>query len=225
MYFKVTSLLLLQLQWRHNGRDGVSNHQPHDCLLSRLFGRRSKKESKLCVTGLCAGKSPGTGEFPAQMASNAENVSIRWRHHDTFRASDYFSDETIMSCRPTRPIIPEFNNIMTFYNDITWAMASKITSNSTVLQQLVQAKIQTTSNYGLLVLCEENPTVIGGFITWASNTESVSMSGVIMFYRLITISHRRQIRWRYRRKITWYSTCVRSRERVFRWWIQSPARP
>ena len=25
--------------------------------------------------------SPGTGEFPAQMASNAENVSIWWRHH------------------------------------------------------------------------------------------------------------------------------------------------
>ena len=23
-----------------------------------------------------------TGEFPAQMASNAENVSIWWRHHD-----------------------------------------------------------------------------------------------------------------------------------------------
>ena len=39
------------------------------------------KTSKLCVTGLCAGNSPGTGEFPAQMASNAENVSIWWRHH------------------------------------------------------------------------------------------------------------------------------------------------
>ena len=26
--------------------------------------------------------SPVTGEFPAQMASNAENVSIWWRHHD-----------------------------------------------------------------------------------------------------------------------------------------------
>ena len=25
------------LQWRHNERDGVSNHQPHDCLLNRLF--------------------------------------------------------------------------------------------------------------------------------------------------------------------------------------------
>ena len=40
-----------------------------------------KKPSKLCVAGLCTGKSPETGEFPAQMASNAENVSIWWRHH------------------------------------------------------------------------------------------------------------------------------------------------
>ena len=44
-------------------------------------GGRSKKTSKLRVTGLCAGNSPGTGEFPAQMASYAKNVSIWWRHH------------------------------------------------------------------------------------------------------------------------------------------------
>ena len=71
------------LRWRHNERDSVSNHQPHDCILNRLFRRRSKKTSKLRVTGLCAGNSPGTGVFPAQMASNAENVSIWWRHHET----------------------------------------------------------------------------------------------------------------------------------------------
>ena len=71
----------LSLRWRHNELDGVSDHQSHDCLLNRLFGRRSKKTSKLRVTGLCAGNSPGTGEFPAQKASNAENVSIWWRHH------------------------------------------------------------------------------------------------------------------------------------------------
>ena len=64
------------LQWRHNGRDGVSNHQPHDCLLNRLFRRRSKKISKLRLTGLCAGYSPVTGEFSAKKASNSENVSI-----------------------------------------------------------------------------------------------------------------------------------------------------
>ena len=69
------------LRWRHNGRDSASNHQPHDCLLNRLFRRRSKKTSKLRVTALCAGNSPGIGEFPAQMASNAENVSIWCRHH------------------------------------------------------------------------------------------------------------------------------------------------
>ena len=69
------------LRWRHNERDSVSNHQPHDCLLNRLFRRRSKKTSKLRVTGLCVGKSPGTGVFPTQMASYAENVSVWWRHH------------------------------------------------------------------------------------------------------------------------------------------------
>ena len=34
---------ILTLEWRHNGRDGVSNHQPHHCLLNRLFRRGSKK--------------------------------------------------------------------------------------------------------------------------------------------------------------------------------------
>ena len=43
------------LHWRHNDHDGVSNHQPHCCLLNRLFGRRSKKTWKLRVTCLCAG--------------------------------------------------------------------------------------------------------------------------------------------------------------------------
>ena len=69
------------LQWRHNGHDSISNHQPHNCLLNCLFRRRWKKTSKLRVTGLCVGNSPLTGEFPAQMSSNAENVSIWWRHH------------------------------------------------------------------------------------------------------------------------------------------------
>ena len=69
------------LQWRHNGRDGVSTHRRLGCLLNRFFRLRSKKTSKLRVTGLCAGNSPVTGDFPAQRASNAENVSIWWRHH------------------------------------------------------------------------------------------------------------------------------------------------
>ena len=50
-------------------------------MFNRIFGRRSKKTSKLRVTRLCEGNSPVMGEFPAQRASNAENDSIWWRHH------------------------------------------------------------------------------------------------------------------------------------------------
>ena len=51
---------------RHNERDGVSNHRLLDCLLNRLFRRRSKKTSKLRFTTLCEGNSPVAGAFPAQ---------------------------------------------------------------------------------------------------------------------------------------------------------------
>ena len=69
------------LHWRHNEPDGVSNHQPHDCLLNLVFRHRSNKTSEPRVTGLCAGNSPVTCEFPAQRIGNSENLSIRWRHH------------------------------------------------------------------------------------------------------------------------------------------------
>ena len=45
----------VSLQWIYNERDGVPNHQPHYCLLNRLFRRRPKKTSKLRVTGIFAG--------------------------------------------------------------------------------------------------------------------------------------------------------------------------
>ena len=64
----------LSLQRRHNERDGVSKHRRFDCLLNRSFRCRSKKISKLCVTDLCEGNPPGTG-----------NVSIWWRLHREFK--------------------------------------------------------------------------------------------------------------------------------------------
>ena len=45
-------------------------------VFSTIYSDADKKNtSKLRVTGHCAGNPPGTGEFPAQMASNAENIS------------------------------------------------------------------------------------------------------------------------------------------------------
>ena len=55
--------IMVTLQWRHNGRDSVSNHQPHDCLLKCLCRRRSKKTSKLRVTGLCVGIHRTNGQL------------------------------------------------------------------------------------------------------------------------------------------------------------------
>ena len=57
----------------------------HAIVYSTVYSRRrSKKASKLRVTSLWEGNSPVTGEFPAQKASNAENVSIWWRHHGIY---------------------------------------------------------------------------------------------------------------------------------------------
>ena len=68
------------LQWRHNERDGVSNHMRFDCLLNRWFRSIWKKTSEFRVNGLYEGNPPVTGGFPSEMASN-----IWWRHHDVIR--------------------------------------------------------------------------------------------------------------------------------------------
>ena len=86
MYAQLRTLnspvIQITLLWRHNERKGVSNYRCLDCLFNRLFRRRSKKTSKLHVTGLCEGNPPVTGGFLSQKASNAENASTWWRHHE-----------------------------------------------------------------------------------------------------------------------------------------------
>ena len=90
----------LALQWCHNERDGVSDHRRLGGLFSRLFKRRSKETSKLHVTGLCAGNSPVTGEFPSQRTSNAENVFMWCRHHGLWTSN---SNSPTPSCAITYP--------------------------------------------------------------------------------------------------------------------------
>ena len=91
------------LQWRHNECNGVSNHQPDDCLLNRFYRNRSKKTSKLRVTGLCERNSQVTGEFPTQRASNTENVAIWWRQHRM--------RHTLTGLRLVYPTLPTTNRL------------------------------------------------------------------------------------------------------------------
>ena len=58
----------LSIQWCHNERDGVSNHQPHDYLLNRLFKAKIKETSKLRVSGLYVGEFTGDRWIPRTKA-------------------------------------------------------------------------------------------------------------------------------------------------------------
>ena len=88
LHFLIPVISLQRLRnINYGGRDSVSNYQRLNCLLKRLFRFRSKKTSKLRVTGLCERNPPVAGGFPSQRASNAENASILWRHHGNPRWS------------------------------------------------------------------------------------------------------------------------------------------
>ena len=80
---------------------------PAPRLFTQPFIQAQIKQNMLSVTGLCAGNSPVTGEFPAQMASNAENVSIWWRHHEG--NSHIFLSNSIVS------ILMTYHATMTYY--------------------------------------------------------------------------------------------------------------
>ena len=126
-FFVLDQKLNNPLQWRHNEHDSVSNQQPNDCLLNRLFGRRSKKTSKLRVTGLCAGNPPGTGEFPAQRASNAEKcfhlMTSSWQNSN----------------------VPIFTTTVQWRQmNVTAFSAKQITSNSTSVQYHIQDNIKAS---------------------------------------------------------------------------------
>ena len=60
-------------RWRHNERDGVSNYQPYDCLLNRLFRRRYKKRQSSTSLALVRGihrwpvNSPHNGSVTRKM--------------------------------------------------------------------------------------------------------------------------------------------------------------
>ena len=133
----------ISIQWRHNGLDGVSNHQPHHCLLNRLFRRRSKKTSKLHASGLCAGNSPVIGEFPVHMASNAENVYISWRHHTGLQNYVQFS-HCLQPCNHESVI--RHDNIDHYHASLP------------ILGSLPCERIRRCALLGLLRLCKFNCT-------------------------------------------------------------------
>ena len=96
---------------------------PHHCFFNRLFRRRSMKTSKFRVTGLYARNSPVTGKFPAQMASNAEYVSIWWHHHGLAAWRHKALTWTNVDCGQVRP---SDNHLRGISQEIPQPSSSKI---------------------------------------------------------------------------------------------------
>ena len=125
------------LQWRLNERDGVSNHQSHDCLFNRLFRHRSEKASKPRVKGLCEGNSSVTGEFPTQRASYTEKIPY---------------DDPIMKYRLQR--IGFLSNCQSGHPSCTWHASSEnyvyISGTATLRKRYIK-QLKTSTHGGEMV--------------------------------------------------------------------------
>ena len=156
---KHNSRIHSSLQLRHNERNGVSNHLPYDCLLNGLFRCRWKKAPKLRVNGLWAANSPVTSKFPAQKASgeflapratNAENISIWWRHH----VSTYYVQGSLFTGFVAVWLISSiaFRSLTYFLH---WQYKQTFFPS--------RGRHQMEGFPALLVLCTGNPPVTDGF--------------------------------------------------------------
>ena len=176
--------IIFSLQWCHNERDGISNHQPHDRLLSRLFSQRSKKTSKLRVTGFVpcgffqeAWKSVLTSFIPTG-TSWAVAMYSQWKpEHSTI----YYMGNTMAS---DGMVTPEARLLAAMhYNDVIMsATASQITSvtivYSTVCLDSDRRKYQSSAS----------PAFVRGIHRWPVNfshkgpvtRKMLPLDGVIM---------------------------------------------
>ena len=93
------------LQWGHNRRDGVSNHQYLDCLLNRLFRHRWKKTPKSTSLAFVRGihrwpvNSPHKGPVTRKMFS-FNDVIIYWECATSFILNLFFRKHKDMFVSP-----------------------------------------------------------------------------------------------------------------------------
>ena len=103
--------------------------------------------SKLSVTNLCAGNSPVTGEFPAQMTSNAENVSIWWRHHE--KLIDEILTAGGVACDDTCPVSSS-SSAYTFSRNFTYDGEGRHVAPSAYISNWSQLKSTLSTQVSIL---------------------------------------------------------------------------
>ena len=134
--YTISFITSFPLLWRHNGRDGVSNHQPHDYLLNGSFRRRSKKTSKPRVIGLCEGLLPHKQYFSGTLLGISSCASYVSRTHDVIddvtraRSRSYFEIDTSPSIfelerRPKAHANGYLSGIFNFGYSFRWKSLSR----------------------------------------------------------------------------------------------------
>ena len=98
----VASCSVILLLWRHNGGYGVSNHQPHDSLLNRLFKCRSKKTSKHRVTGLFGGEFTGHRPVTRETFPFDDVIICLWQRRDASVSQDSVCFQSTISSHVRR---------------------------------------------------------------------------------------------------------------------------
>ena len=116
---------------------------------------RSKKTSKLRVTGLCEGNSPVTGEFPAQRSSNAEKSS-----HFMTSSYDLRSWDT--------SIVKLFYHVP---SSIASLVRFKVSTFSINAQWIVQSFIQ-----------EFMPVTRKSSSNWRNPTKNMPVDGIVLYW-------------------------------------------
>ena len=152
------------LRWRHNGHDCVWNHQPHHCLLNHIFGCRSKKTSKLRVTGLCAGNSPGPVNSPHKWPVTRkmfpfDDVIMWQKKKKKIKPWVVWINELWESAKK-KSITKTKQHTAKFYVDILWDM---LCTPPPFLQSLADPwwRHQMETFSALLAFCAENSPVPG----------------------------------------------------------------
>ena len=157
-------VIYLTLYWRHN--DVLWHLQSLDYLFNRLFRRRSKKTPKLRVNGPYGGIQRSPVDSPYKGASEAENVSIWWRHEQTINWWH------IYMCHSTLHLV--------ILNALQWRHKDRDgVSNHRRLRCLLNCwfrpRSKKTSKFHVTGLCAGNSPVTGGFPAQkASYAENVS---------------------------------------------------
>ena len=108
--------LTISLQWRQNGHESVSDHQPRGCLLNRYSGTDQRKHQSSASLAFVRVIHLSPVNSPHKGPVTRKNISISWRHRDVvisrflwwrvIQLTIYFADASMAQGLPGLVSIP-----------------------------------------------------------------------------------------------------------------------